>query len=176
MDSGLFTPVGRICKTHGLKGEVSVVSSTGTSLDVLVGLAAWIVPPTRSLRQTRIIGVRPGPKGPIVQLEGVDSIDDAAHLRDREMLVRTSDLPAEWVEPEDADDDTGLVVVDEQHGELGEVVEVIVTGANDVWVVEGRFGEVLIPVIDDVVLSIDEDERLARVRLLEGLLPGGSED
>ena len=33
--------------------------------------------------------------------------------------------------------------------------EVIVTGANDVWVVEGPFGEILLPVIDEVVTGIE---------------------
>jgi 16S rRNA processing protein RimM len=58
------------------------------------------------------------------------------------------------------------------------VAEVIVTGANDVWVVRGgRWGEVLVPIIDEVVHDIDESSGTASVRLLPGLLPepGGSE-
>ena len=61
-----------------------------------------------------------------------------------------------------------MSVVDEARGVLGEIVEVIVTGANDVWVVDGPFGEVLLPVIDDVVLDVDEEARTAQVRLLAG--------
>ena len=60
---------------------------------------------------------------------------------------------------------------DEERGELGVIDEIIVTGANDVWVVRGGpLGEVLIPVIDDCVLEVDTETRTARVRLLPGLI------
>ena len=65
----------------------------------------------------------------------------------------------------------GLAVTDVRRGLLGEVVEVIVTGANDVWVLEGPLGEVLLPVIDDVVVRVDYESRTATVQALPGLLP-----
>jgi 16S rRNA processing protein RimM len=171
-----FTPVGRIVKTHGLKGEVSVLFESDASLDVLVGVEAWIVPPTPGLRSSRIAGVRPGPKGPIVSLDGVDSIDVARTLSGREILVRTEDVPDGWLFAEEGEDIIGFALVDEQHGDLGEITDVIVTGANDVWVVTGPRGEVLVPVIDEVVLDVDADSRAVRVRLLPGLLPGEAEE
>jgi 16S rRNA processing protein RimM len=72
--------------------------------------------------------------------------------------------------PEDEPDPVGLKVVDEARGSLGLIEDVIVTGANDVWVVRGPYGEVLIPVIDDVVISVHESEGLVTVRLLPGLI------
>ena len=42
--------------------------------------------------------------------------------------------------------------------------------SNDVWVIDGPHGEVLLPVIDDVVLSVDWDAATAMVQLLPGLL------
>ncbi len=48
----------------------------------------------------------------------------------------------------------GREVVEERFGSLGMVAEIMSTPANDVWVVEGdRYGEVLIPVIEQVVLD-----------------------
>ena len=38
-----------------------------------------------------------------------------------------------------------MTVRDEEHGVLGKVVETIITGANDVWVIEGPVGQVLLP-------------------------------
>ncbi len=68
-------------------------------------------------------------------------------------------------------DDAGILGVRRRSaGTWASCVETIITGANDVWVVDGAFGEVLIPVIDDVVLDIDEQERTIRVALLPGLL------
>jgi len=64
-------------------------------------------------------------------------------------------------------------VIDDERGLIGTVDDVIITGANDVWIVDGPFGEVLIPVIEDVVHEIDEDAMTARVTLLPGLIEEG---
>ncbi len=52
----------------------------------------------------------------------------------------------------------GCTVRDERYGELGKVVETIATPANDVWVVRGPRGEVLVPVVDECVASSVPDE------------------
>jgi 16S rRNA processing protein RimM len=164
-------------RTHGLKGEVSVAPAAGASLSLLVGVDVWFVPPS-AVRHARVAGVRPGPRGQIVSFEGVADIDAAKGLTGARILARPADLPAEW-HTEDAEEDAdfvGFVVTDTSHGLLGTVVETIITGANDVWVVHGPFGEVLIPVIDQVVESSDEDARTITVTLLEGLLPDAGGD
>jgi 16S rRNA processing protein RimM len=171
MASELFTPVGRIVKTHGLDGEVSVIPFSDASLDVLSGLEAWVVPPSASVRQTRFVSWRPGPKGPIVTLDGVDSIDVARTITGRELLVHTEALPPEWLEVSENEELLGMLVLDERHGELGRINDIILTGANDVWVVHGPLGEILIPVIDEVVLDVDVESGRALVNLLPGLLP-----
>ena len=127
----------------------------------------------RPFARVVIEGVRPGPKGPLVKISGVDTIDAAYALCGTEMLAKRTDIPDELfegAEPEFVAD--GMTVRDEKHGVLGEIVETIITGANDVWVIEGGYGQVLVPVIDDVVLSIDEDAGEVFVRLLPGLMPG----
>lgn len=155
-----------------------MITYAEASLDVLAGLEAWLVPPPSALRSTRIAGVRPGPKGPIVALEGCDSIDTARSVVGSEILVATDSLPSEWIEAleDDLPEVLGMRVTDELHGDLGEIVEYIETGANDVWVVEGPRGEVLIPVIEDVVIEVDEEAGEIVVRLLPGLLPEESEE
>lgn len=140
-------------------------------------LEVWFVPPSSTARSGRVQSVRPGPKGPLVKVVGVDDVDAAKALCGRELLARADDLPADWLASSDeVSGPVGMRVVDLKRGMLGEVVEVIETGANDVWVVEGPLGEVLLPVIDEVVLSIDADAREARVRLLPGLLSDEATD
>jgi len=164
-----YVAVGRVAKTHGLNGEVSVVSDGGASLALLEGCVVWFVPPPREVRSARVLSTRPGPKGVLMSFDGVTSVDQAVSLRGCELLVAARDLPAGWM-AEDDSDYLGFSVVDAVHGVLGRVEETIVTGANDVWVVQGEFGQVLIPVIDDVVLEVDDSKRTIRVELLPGLL------
>lgn len=171
MDPAAFVPLGRIVKTHGLAGEVSVLRTGTLPLERSVGIEAWIVPPPAGVRSCVIDGVRPGPKGPLVKLAGVDDPDTAASLRGLELRIRVSDLPDDACEPEP--DPCGLRVIDAERGEIGTVEDVIVTGANDVWVVRGSaYGEILVPVIEQVIEQVDFESMTANVRLLPGLIEG----
>jgi 16S rRNA processing protein RimM len=169
MDADAFVEIGRVAKTHGLYGEVSVIVTDGLPVERLTGIEVWLVPPPRALRTTRITGVRPGPKGPLFALESVGDIGAAEELRGCVLLARSEDVP-DVVEEFDP---VGLVLTDATRGLIGTVVDVIVTGANDVWVLDGPFGEVLVPVIDDVIGEVDEDAMTAQVTLLPGLIEEG---
>jgi 16S rRNA processing protein RimM len=154
-----FVPVARVVKSHGLHGEVAVKPLVDLPVDFLEGLTVFVVPPGATVREATVTGVRPGPKGPLLSLDGVTDTADARSLCGTTLLVRRDDL-------------LGMELIDDQRGSIGVVSDVIVTGANDVWVTEGPFGQVLVPVIDEVVLSIDDESRTARVMLLPGLIDG----
>jgi 16S rRNA processing protein RimM len=166
-----FVRIGRVNRTHGLKGEVSVTPFTEAPLYALEGIELWFVPPSSVVRSAILESVRQGPKGMLLTLRGISGIDLASAFIGREVLVRAEDVPDGWEDDVDADESfDGFTVHDEEHGLLGEIVETIITGANDVWIVEGPLGQVLLPVIDDVVLEIDEENRTVKVELLRGLL------
>jgi len=172
-DTG-FIEIGRVIRTHGLRGEVSVAPATDLPFVLAEGLTVWFVPPPLRVRSAQVVSVRPGPKGPLIGFSGVEDIDTASTLRGTRLLARAEDVPDEPLDEEF--DPVGLALDDVVHGPLGEIVELIVTGANDVWVVHGPYGEILVPDIEDVVLDFDEEARTVKVRLLPGLLPEESED
>ncbi len=168
MDVTPFVPIGRVAKAHGLAGEVSVVLTGPPSL-LSEGLRVWFVPPPEGVRDGVIESVRPGPKGPLVKIDSLNSPEAARSIAGLDVVARRVDLPAEALDMM-GPDPVGLSVTDDVHGFLGEVEDVIVTGANDVWVVEGPLGQVLVPVIDDVMLDVDFEAGTALVHLLPGLL------
>lgn len=97
------------------------------------------------------------------------NLDDAEGLVGCYLLARESDLD---LDPLDIafDDLVGREVIDERHGALGAIQQIMETPANDVWVVEGAaYGEVLIPVFDDVVREVPVDGPIS-VRIMDGLL------
>jgi 16S rRNA processing protein RimM len=166
-----FAPIARVVKTHGLKGELAVEPTPGFQFVPPIGLEVWFVPPPPGSRSGRLESIRRGPRGPLLKVSGIDDIGVAGTVVGTEIIARSVDLPAEMLEPiEVVKDGLGLSVTDVERGLLGDVIEVIVTGGNDVWVIDGPFGEVLLPVIDDVVVSVDWDVGTATVRLLPGLL------
>ncbi len=111
----------------------------------------------------------------ILKLEGVDDISGAEQLRG--MLIKIS---AEELTPLPPDRHyifqlIGLECVTPSGEKLGKISDVLQTGANDVYVVEPYPGvtrqkEILIPVISDVVLQIDLENKRVVIKLLEGLL------
>lgn len=174
----LHTPVARIVKTHGLTGEVVVVPIDGLPFIPSVGVEVRFVPPRAGVGPATVVSSRPTPKGHLLRFSDVDG-DLARSLVGATLLMRGEDIPEDSTTPEDEEDEfIGAQVVDEERGFIGTVAEVIVTGANDVWVLEGGpFGEVLIPVIDQVVLGWEDDDRKTiAVSLLEGLIPGEGEE
>lgn len=69
----------------------------------------------------------------------------------------------------------GLTVVDEQLGELGTLEDIFTTPAHDIFVVQGRYGEVLIPVVDQFIVALDKEKGLLRVDLPAGLVDLGDQ-
>ena len=63
----------------------------------------------------------------------------------------------------------GMQVRAEDGEELGEIHEILETGSNDVYIVRGVSGEVLIPAIPHVVLDVDVSAGIMLVKLPDGL-------
>ncbi|MBC7266367.1 MAG: 16S rRNA processing protein RimM [Coriobacteriia bacterium] len=170
MDASPFTAVARILKTHGLDGEVSAALLVRHLEPAALQAAdVWPVPPKGVPRPLHVSETRGCDETScILAFEEVTDVATAKCLVGTLLLMRADDLP-ETLESA-VDDVVGFEVVDATRGSLGSIVDVIVTGANDVWVVHGPFDEVLVPVIDDVVVSVDHAQRTARVSLLPGLI------
>lgn len=65
----------------------------------------------------------------------------------------------------------GLKVYAEEKGYIGELTEILETGANDVYVVVSEeYGEILLPAIESVIKDIDLKENKMCIKLLPGLI------
>lgn len=135
----------------------------------LSDLDVWIVPPPESgALPRRVSDLRPTAKGIIARISGVDDTSRAHEIAGRFLLTSGIEEEAEQGPGEEY---LGLSVHDVKRGFLGTVSDVIITGANDVLVLEGGpFGEVLIPVIVDVIRTLDEKAGTLEVTLLNGLI------
>lgn len=171
--SNRFVNVGRIIKSVGLEGDVLVDYSIEPSFFALEDKPVWIVPPVLGQHETSFASILPQKDRYRVHLSGVDSIDVAKPLAAKSLIMRSADVPSELMLPALTDPvELGYEVYSEQWGFVGTITEVIITKANDVWVVDGAYGEVLLPVIESVVLAIDDDARRIEVEVLSGLIEG----
>ena len=164
-----YKNIARVVRPHGKKGEVLVQPLRGLPFLLTQGLRVALTPPQLKgvrFRTVRSVSVRGDDA--LVSLSGIDSIDDAEAVSGCFILAAVDDLD---LGPLDVafDELIGRAVLDDRYGEIGHIFEVLETPANDVWVLQGDYGEVLLPVIEQVVDSIPQDGPI-EVHVLDGLI------
>ena len=157
--------VGEVLSTHGLSGGVRarVLSDVAHRFDVgqeihILGI------PYRIARSSR----RPSDQV-YLQLHGLGTVEDA-----RALVGQLITVPPEAV-PQLPDGEyfhfqlLGLRVLTQEGEDLGRISDILVTGSNDVYVVTGPGGEVLVPALADVIMNVELDQGIMVVSLPEGL-------
>jgi 16S rRNA processing protein RimM len=163
----VYLVVGFLRRAHGVHGEMIMDLHTDFPERLRSGRKLFV---GEERTPMTLSGARPHAKGMLVKLKGVETPEDAVPLRNQWVYVRTTDVPSLPEGKLYQHELFGFQVVDENGDSLGELVEIIETGANDVYVVRNESGkEILLPAIPSVILDLDSDRRLMRVHLLEGL-------
>ena len=162
--------VGVITTTHGIRGEVKVFPTTG-SPERFESIEKLVLVSKKEELELEIERVRYFKNLVILKFKGIDNINDIEKYKGAELYVdREHGDKLDEGEYYIADI-LGMKVYTEEGELLGEVRDVIETGANDVYAVkrEGK-KDLLIPAIKSCVLSIDVENEKMTVRLLDGLL------
>ncbi len=167
-----FVVVGRVRRPHGIRGEIRVEILTDYPERLNQHTHFYLAPPQRpeKVQKYPIESIRPHKDILLLKLGGCDERNAAEELRD--MIVQ---VPFEEAVPLEEDEYYHFQLIDMEvetdNGEwLGRVVEVLDTGAHDVYIVHGPRGEVLLPGVEDVVLELDLEAQLMTVHIMPGLL------
>ena len=165
--------VGKIVNTHGIRGEVRVISSTdfpeeryavGNKLSLFkADSKSPIVLTVASHRQHKNFD--------LLTFEGFLTIEMVQGFRDGILKVSENQLSDLEGNEFYFHEIMGCTVYDLEGQEIGEVTDILQTGANDVWTVTPAKGKPhYIPYIEDVVKEIDIDEKKIVIDALDGLL------
>ena len=171
-----FLILARVLRPHGVRGDLRVQVITSfpermSRLDVVYVGADPAEP--RRLTEQRVTWARRHKNDQwLIHLDGIEDREAADIFRSQYVCVSLADaVPLE-------DDEIylfqviGLDVRTVEGETLGRVIDIIETGANDVYVIRGEsYGEILIPAIDSVILNISVETGAMTVRLPAGLLP-----
>lgn len=164
--------VGKIVNTHSLKGEVKVISSTDFEEERFKkGSKLLITRGNQLIREVVVQSYRNHKNFLLVKFEGIDSVEKAEKLKNLQIKIN-SDEVGELEENEFYFHQIiGCEVFDENDKNLGEIIDILTPGANDVWVIKGENGrEILIPYIEDVVKKIDITSKKVNIEVMEGLI------
>lgn len=163
--------MGRISGAFGIKGWVRVQSYTRPKANLL-GYSPWLVTP-RSGEELRleVVDGKDAANGMLVQLAGIDDRDRALALGGATVAVERSQLPAAAPGEVYWADLIGLRVENLAGRELGKVINLIETGANDVLVIRDADGEdTLVPFVREIYVKsvvLGGGDGLIRVDWLE---------
>lgn len=173
--------VGAITTTHGVRGEVKVFPTTD-DVKRFKKLKKVLLDTGKGYQELEITQVKFFKNLAILKFKGIDNINDIEKYKGRPLFVtRENAVKCEKDEYFIADL-IGIEVVTEQGEKLGELTDVIQTGANDVYVVRvdddspyvdrvaDKKKELLLPAIRECVLNVDMQNRNMQVHLMPGLI------
>jgi 16S rRNA processing protein RimM len=163
----VYLAVGFLRRAHGLRGEMIMDLHTDFPERLRSGRKLFVGEDHKAMT---LASVRPHAKGVLVRFKGIETSEEAGQLRNQWVYVKATDVPSLPEGKLYKHELFGFEVLDENGNSLGELVEIIETGANDVYVIKDANGrELLLPAIPSVILDLDRERRLMHVHLLEGL-------
>lgn len=156
-----YLPTGQIVNTHGLKGYVKIQPWADDPADLLDFDRFFIDGREYEVEQASL-----QKSMVLLKLAGVDTIDEAAKLRNKELLIAREDVEL----------GEGVVFIADLIGltvladgvEIGKITEVLTPPGNDVYVVKGE-REYLIPAVKEFVEELNPEAGFVRVHLIEGM-------
>lgn len=158
--------IGAIARPHGILGEVKVQLAPGYA-GALQGVRRVYLADDET--PCRVLKYREHQGAALLKLDRLATRNDAEAVRGVRVAIRASDLPPLPEGTYYTHQLVGVRVVRQSGEPIGELSEVLATGSNDVYVVRTATGELLLPALESVILSIDLEGRLMRVTVPEGL-------
>jgi 16S rRNA processing protein RimM len=165
-----WATIGKIVAPFGIRGEVKVRSFSdvpgrfGTLKDVYLGPQhmRYTVMAARSAAQHAVY---------VLKLSGIDDIDAAETLRNHDLSIplnQLAELPPNSYYQHDI---LGLHVSTLSGREVGEIVDIIATGSNDVYVIDAPSGkQFLIPAIKQIVKQVDLARKVMYIDPISGMI------
>ena len=162
--------VGIVTSTHGIAGEVKVFPTTDDPRR-FKKLKSVLLDTGNGLQELEIAGVKFFKQMVILRFSGHEKIEDVLAYKGKSLYVTRENAVRLKKDEYFIADLIGMKVYEEDGSLLGELTDVLQTGANDVYAVKmERGGGVLIPAIRQCILEVNTEEAWMRVHLLEGLL------
>ena len=160
-------PVAEITTTSGFMGEVRLKPFSRFSIDYIMEKTLQIGTSHDNLMNLKLEKAIGNGKRMRFKFEGIDSELKAKNIIGKTIYANTK-----------ADDEINLIasdliggdVVTETGDFVGELKDVMWLPANDVYVVFNGEKELLIPIVNEVVLSVDYDKKEILIANIDGLI------
>ena len=156
--------IGKISAPHGVRGEVRIVPLTDFP-ERFENLKTVFLEDDSKME---LESVKFSNKFIIAKFKNINSRNDIEIFNGKLLMLNRSDIPSLPEGEYYNFDIIGLEVIDDKGFKLGKITEVLKTGSNDVYVVEGK-KQILVPALKKVVKEINLTDGFMKVELLEEL-------
>ena len=164
----VFLAVGRLRRPHGVLGEILMDILTDFPERIRVGATLYV---GDSHRPLKVSSLRWANNVMLIFFGGYDTLEAVGELRNQIVYVPVADRPVLPKGEYYHHQLIGKQVVSEDGRILGILSEILETGANDVAVVRPESGsEILLPLIEAVLLGVDEERGEVQVHVLPGII------
>ena len=163
-----YLAVGILRRPHGVHGDLLMEVYTDFPERIQPGMKLFLGDAHSPMTLDR---VRPHNDGLLVGFKSVDTPEAAGKYRNVLVSIPAKDRPPLGEGEYYHHELIGLRVETDDGAALGLLTEIMVTGANDVYVVTDEAGhELLLPAIEPVVLNVDLAAGTIKVHLIPGLV------
>ncbi|MEJ5305226.1 MAG: ribosome maturation factor RimM [Ignavibacteria bacterium] len=160
--------IGKIVGPHGIKGTVKVKPFTdflerfekGNLVKIEIDNSLFEFLIEESFPHKNLI---------CIKLKGIDSIDSALKLKEKNIVIAEDELRKLDEDEYYIHDLIGLLVIDENGIEIGKIVDVISLASNDIYEIELRDKrKVFYPAVKDYIDEINIEKKFIRIKNYEG--------
>ncbi|MDR2465391.1 MAG: ribosome maturation factor RimM [Streptococcaceae bacterium] len=164
--------VGKLVNTQGIRGEVRVISQTDFPEErYKKGSKLTLFQEGNAPVELTVLTHRKHKNFDILTFENHTNINHVEKYKGGILKVSEEAMGSLSQDEFYYHEIINLMVVDQFGTEIGKIKEILSPGANDVWVV-GRYKkkDALIPYIEDVVKSVDLENGVVHIEVMEGLI------
>lgn len=169
MDLKEYYSIGYVRRTIGIKGEMGILLDVDSparynGIKALVLVKNGMITPVE-LEQAKVRG-----EELVIRIKGTINPEDAKKFVSSTVMLPLTALPKLNDKQFYFHEIPGFKVVDEVHGEIGIVKEIMERTVQPVIIIRQGFEEILIPVTDDIIRKVDRVAKVLHVKAPEGLI------
>lgn len=175
IDPATLALVGKVNKTHGVKGELSISFAVDSPSELIGDGDCLIMDIDGLLTPFFVTSARPrGSESLLVRFDGIDTQEDASQFVGKDVYIDSRLVYGDDELPEDgqlyAGQLIGFKAIDENGETIGEIVDLDESTDNVLFVLQTPTGLTYVPVADEFIMEISTKARTVEFDLPEGLL------